>query len=152
MNIVWPTLSQTAERWPISNRVEVWRERGAGGSHHRGVEHLLIFPRIKRVILIPLVLKLDERARGGCSLEKMEGVEDDPGLALGVERPAGLMAERKVYEDGAGRLDERGDIGGRGERDGRNAGLFDGPGEQSHGLVAELSDRDEERGIHIHRA
>ena len=74
------------------------------------MEHLLIFPRIKRVILIPLVLKLDERPRGGCSLEKMEGVEDDPGLALGVERPAGLMAERKVYEDGAGWLDERGDL------------------------------------------
>ena len=74
------------------------------------MEHLLIFPGVEWIVLVPLVVELDERARGGCSLEKMEGVEDDPGLALGVERPTGLMAERKVYEDGAGRLDERGDL------------------------------------------
>lgn len=75
-----------------------------GGSHHRGVEHLVIFPRIERVVFVPLVVTLDDCAGSGRGIQEMEGVKDDPGLPVRVEWPAGLMAERKVHEDGAGRL------------------------------------------------
>lgn len=118
--------------------------------HQRGVEHLFLFPGIERIALVPFVRKLDESPRCGCRFEQMERVQHDPGLSIPIKRLTGLVAEGKVHEDGAGRLDGDGDIEGGREHDGWNAGLLDGAGEQSHGLVTELSDRDQEGRINAH--
>ncbi len=120
-----------------------------GTSHQRRVEHLLRFPGVQRIVLVPLVGELNECTGRGRRLQDMERVEQDPGLPLRIKRLAGLMSERKVYEDGAGRLDRGGNIKGRGKHDGWDAGLLDGAGEQSHGLVAQLSDRDQEGRINL---
>ncbi len=122
---------------------------GKGGSHQRRVKHLLRFPGVQRIALVPFVGKLDEGAWRGRCFQNMERVEQDAGLPLRITRLAGLMPERKVYEDGAGRLDRGGNIKGRGKHDGWDAGLLDGAGEQSHGLVAQLSDRDQEGRINL---
>ena len=120
------------------------------GSHQRRVEHLLLFPGIQGIALVPLVGKLDEGTGSGRRLQDMERVEKYPGLPLRVERFACLVTEGKVHEDGARRFDRGGDVEGSGEHDGWNAGLLDRAGEQSHGLVAQLSDRDQEGRIDAH--
>lgn len=79
----------------------------------------------------------------------MERIKRDPRLPLYVKRLSGLVSEGKVDEGGARRFDGRGDIEGGRERDGWNTGLFDGAGEQSHGLVAQLSDRNQEGRIDL---
>lgn len=121
-----------------------------GGSHYRRVEHLLRFPGVQGIAVVPLVGKLDKGTGSGRRLEDMERVEQDPGLPLRITRLAGLVTEGKVHEDGAGRFDGGGDVKGSGEHDGWNAGLLDRAGEQSHGLVAQLSDRDQEGRINAH--
>jgi len=126
------------------------QEAGNGGSHQRRVEHLLRFPGVQRIAVVPLVGELNEGTGRGRRLQDLERVEKDSGLSLRVEWLACLVTEGKVYEDSAGRFDGRGDIEGRGEHDGGNAGLLDRAGEQSHGLVAQLSDRDQEDRINAH--
>ena len=121
-----------------------------GGSHHRRVEHLLLFPGIQGIALVPLVGKLDEGTGSSRRLQDMERVEKDSGLPLRVTRLACLVTEGKVHEDGTRRFDGGGDVEGSGEHNGGNTGLLDRAGEQSHGLVAQLSDRDQEGCINAH--
>ena len=101
-------------------------------------------------MVVPLVGKLDEGAGSSRHLQDMERVEKDPGLPLLVARLTCLVTEGKVYENGAGWSDGGGDIEGSGEHDGWNTGLLDRAGEQSHGLVAQLSDRDQDGCINAH--
>lgn len=101
-------------------------------------------------MLVPLVGKLDEGAWSGRRLQDVERVEKDPGLPLRVTRLTGLVTEGKVHEDGAGRFDRGGDVEGSGKHEGWDTGLLDRAGEQSHGLVAQLSDRDQEGRIDAH--
>jgi len=114
------------------------------------MEHLLRFPGVQGIALVPFIGKLDEGTGRDRRLQDMECVEENPGLPLRIKGLAGLVAEGKVHEDGAGRFDGRGDIEGRGEHESWDAGLLDGAGEQSHGLMAELSDRNQEGRIDAH--
>lgn len=113
------------------------------------MEQLLRFPGIQGIALVPLAGKLDEGTGRGRRLQDMECVEQDPGLPLRVTRLACLVTEGKVHEGGAGRFDRGSDIESRGEHDGGNAGFLNSAGEQSHGLVAQLSDRDQEGRIDL---
>lgn len=61
------------------------------------------------------------------------------------------MAERVVDEEGPRWLDERRQVVGRGQGYGRDAFLFEGPGNQSHGLMAERSSRNQQDEIGLHR-
>jgi len=111
--------------------------------------HLFLFPGIERIAVVPLVGKLDEGAGRGRRLQDLERVEQDPGLSPLVKWLAGLVAEGEVHKNGTGRFDRSGDIEGSREHDGRNTSLLDGTGEQSHGLVAQLSDRNQEGHIDL---
>ena len=134
---------------PLAQHVVV-QEDGKSRSYQRRMEHLLRFPGVQRIAVVPLVGKLDEGTGRGRRLQNMECVEQDPGLPLRVTRLACLVTEGKVHEDGARRFDGGGDIEGSRKHEGWNAGFLDRASEQSHGLVAQLSDRDQEGRINAH--
>ena len=81
---------------PFAQHVLVQEDR-KGILHQRRVEHLLRFPGIQGIAIVPLVGKLDEGTEGGRRLQDKERVEQDPGLPLWVTRLTGLVTEGKVH-------------------------------------------------------
>ncbi len=61
------------------------------------------------------------------------------------------MTKREVEEGSPGGLDGLCYIQGRGYGSSGDAGLFNGSGDQPHGLVANRSGRHQEEGVYPHR-
>ena len=75
------------------------------------------------------------------AFEASECVEDQIALKLGFVRLSAGVAEGIVDEGGARRIDRARDRERAAHAQCRNAACFDFPGDQSHGLMADGSDR-----------
>lgn len=91
---------------------------------------------------IPDVRQVDQRASLRCAGDHIEGFTQDAVLQDSIARVAKSIAHRMVDEHRAGRFHLLGDISGSGHDHGGDAGLFDDPGDQTHGLVIQGSSRD----------
>ena len=101
--------------------------------------------------VVPDQGKLHDGARF-CDLSgTAKGVPENRQLVFAVEGPAGRVPEGVVHEKAPGRLHEGGEVVGGGKSGGRNPRLFDGPGDQSHGLMAERSGRHQKGQINTER-
>ena len=97
----------------------------------------------------PLERKVDNGARGLDGIQGIEGALQDGGMLGRFERLAQGVAEGPAHKDGTGRLDLFRIVPHDGYADGGDTSLFDGSLNQSHGLIADPSARNEQHGIHL---
>ena len=113
--------------------------RSAGARAHHGI--------LPCIVLGPSVRQAADRPWGVDGGERVEGVTEDPPLERLVVRLPRRMPEREVQVHGAGRVDRRGDGKGARHADGRDPAAFDLSCDQSDGLMADRSGRDEHCGV-----
>jgi hypothetical protein len=118
-------------------------------SLRRGVVELVFFPEVEGIVLPSSKREMEKSSRNGAGLQAAKSREEDLPLVLPVERLPALVPERVIDKDSARRFDEHRDVQRRRERHRGDPRLLDGSGHQSHGLMTELSDGNEERGVHI---
>jgi len=82
------------------------------------------------------------------SLEQSEGFQDHRSLQSRVIRLPERISERKRDEQNAGRPYLAGHLFRHAEGDGGDARVFQEPLDQTHGLMAHRSDRDQQRHIY----
>jgi hypothetical protein len=115
-----------------------FRERDAFNAHE------IVPPAIVR----PAEWRLHRRPRVLGMTEKIECHSHNGRLHLHVERRTARIAQRKVSEQEPGNGALLDYIPSRTHDDRRDAGLFQVPGDQTHGLVAHRSEGDEDRRVH----
>ncbi len=109
----------------------------------------VLFSAAGRVSRIPAGVRRDHGGAGGARAdEQVEPEGQDRALHIEVVRLAGGVAQRKVAEDEARYGAVLDDIARAAEQNGRDAVGFQVPRGQTHGLVANGSDRGEDRHVH----
>ncbi len=99
-------------------------------------------------VLTPHPRRLDRRARKAGALEQVEGEAHDVALHLPVIGNAAGVAERKIAEQEARDPAFLDDVSGRTDDHGGDAILFQMSRDQTHGLVTDRSQRNEQGDIH----
>jgi hypothetical protein len=104
---------------------------------------------LPRIIVGPVKRKLLDASGGLHRFERSERRFEDRILKTFVERFPGCMAQRKIEEDSTWRIHRLRNRKGTRQTQRRNPLRFDLPRDQSHGLMTNRSDRDQQDEIHL---
>lgn len=99
------------------------------------------------LIAVPAEWRLNRGAGHLAPLQQIKGSSHDRALHLGVPGLPAWVSQWKVGEHKAGDAAFLDDVAGRAQYYGGHAVLFEVPGDQTHGLVADWSECREEHGV-----
>ena len=105
--------------------------------------------RAPRLVIAPDIGRLQGRARDPGALQQAQRVLHNPALGLVVMGLAAGVAEWEVAEGEARHAALLHDVAGAAHEHGGNAVRFQVPRDQTHGLVANRSNRHKERDVDL---